>query len=129
MFRFTFFGHTAQMSSVSRIGRTCMKKCTYCGKEFPDDTKACAFDGEPLGRVGANGVAEAPVSEESLPDPPARAMANRNMLVGGLWCVGGILVTGYTLAASSGPGGGTYVVAWGAILFGGIQFFRGLLSR
>ena len=56
-------------------------------------------------------------------------MANRNMLVGGLWCAGGIIVTGFTYAAASGRGGGSYVVAWGAIVFGAIQFFRGLLAR
>lgn len=25
-----------------------MKKCTYCGKEYPDETKACAIDSQPL---------------------------------------------------------------------------------
>jgi hypothetical protein len=25
-----------------------MKKCTYCGKEFPDEAKACDIDGTPL---------------------------------------------------------------------------------
>jgi len=46
------------------------------------------------------------------------------MLVGGLWCFGGTAVTVYTYSAASG--GGTYVVAWGAIIFGGIQFLKGL---
>jgi hypothetical protein len=48
----------------------------------------------------------------------------RNMIVGGLWCVGGILVTAITYSAASG--GGTYIITWGAIIFGAIQFFRGL---
>ncbi len=48
----------------------------------------------------------------------------RNLIIGGLWCAGGTLVTVLTLSAASG--GGTYVVAWGAILFGGIQMLRGL---
>jgi hypothetical protein len=48
------------------------------------------------------------------------------MIFGGLWCVGGILVTAVTFAGAAGAGGGTYVVAWGAILFGAIQFFRGM---
>lgn len=47
----------------------------------------------------------------------------KNMAIGGLWCAGGTIVTVYTLMASSGGGG--YVVAWGAIIFGGIQFFQG----
>ncbi|HYH05212.1 MAG TPA: hypothetical protein VEC37_19140 [Bacillota bacterium] len=49
--------------------------------------------------------------------------AYKDMIFGGLWCVGGLIVTVLTYSAASG--GGRYVVAWGAILFGGIQFFRG----
>ena len=51
----------------------------------------------------------------------------KNMVAGALWCVGGIVVTAvtYQMAASNG-GGGTYFVAWGAVIFGAIQFFRGL---
>ena len=48
-----------------------------------------------------------------------------NMVVGGLWCVGGILVTALTYNAVKDTGG-TYIIAWGAILFGGIQFLRGI---
>lgn len=47
-----------------------------------------------------------------------------NMLFGALWCIGGIIVTVMTYNASSE--GGTYIVAWGAMLFGAIQFIRGL---
>ncbi|MDI1481492.1 hypothetical protein [Polyangium sp. y55x31] len=50
----------------------------------------------------------------------------RDMVVGGLWCVGGIAVTAITYA-SAANGGGRYVMAWGAIIFGGIQFVRGLI--
>ena len=46
------------------------------------------------------------------------------MGIGALWCVGGIVVTAVTYQVASG--GGTYVVAWGAILFGAIQALRGL---
>lgn len=28
-----------------------MKKCTYCGKEHPDDAVACSVDGQPLETV------------------------------------------------------------------------------
>jgi hypothetical protein len=50
--------------------------------------------------------------------------ATKNMIFGALWCVGGIVVTAVTYSAAMN--GGTYVVAWGAIVFGAIQFFRGL---
>jgi hypothetical protein len=52
--------------------------------------------------------------------------AQKNMLYGAVWCIGGIVVTALTYAAASGGGGGSYVVAWGAIVFGAVQFFRGL---
>lgn len=51
--------------------------------------------------------------------------AKRNMLFGALWCVGGIIVTALTYQAASG--GGRYVIAWGAILFGAVQFIRGAI--
>ena len=30
-----------------------MKRCTYCGKEYPDDAVVCATDGQPLQPVAA----------------------------------------------------------------------------
>ncbi len=70
------------------------------------------------------------------PDAPSIANAgvaasgagNSNMMIGGIVCLLGIVVTvGSCLAA--GEGGGRYVIAWGAILWGGIQFFRGLTQH
>lgn len=53
----------------------------------------------------------------------------RNMLFGGLWFVGGSAITLITFAAAANnPGGGRYFLAWGAILFGGIQFVHGLIQ-
>jgi len=53
--------------------------------------------------------------------------AEKNMLYGALWFIGGVIVTAVTYSAASG--GGTYVVAWGAIIFGAVQFFMGLANR
>jgi len=56
-----------------------------------------------------------------------KEIGKRNMFFGAMWCIGGLAVTVITLAAASqGQGGGTYVIAWGAILCGGVQFLRGL---
>lgn len=58
-----------------------------------------------------------------------RVMASkykRRMLYGALWAVGGTLVTTITYSAASG--GGVYIIAWGAILFGIIDFFVGLFG-
>lgn len=54
-----------------------------------------------------------------------RAAGTRNMVIGGLLCAVGIIVTIVTLAAATARGG-YYVVAWGAILFGAAQFIRGV---
>lgn len=46
------------------------------------------------------------------------------MLYGTLWCLGGLLVTGITYAAVKS--GGTYIIAFGAVIFGFYDFARGL---
>lgn len=61
-----------------------------------------------------------------------QAMAERNALSmrhGLYWLLGGILVTAvtYSMAAST-QDGGTYIIAWGPVVAGGIQFMRALLS-
>ena len=48
----------------------------------------------------------------------------KNMLYGALWCIGGLLVTAMTFLAANG--GGIYIIAYGAIIGGAIQFFTGL---
>lgn len=44
--------------------------------------------------------------------------AKKDMLYGGLWCIGGTVAT----LANIG------FIFWGAIVFGGVQFFRGLIN-
>jgi len=60
----------------------------------------------------------------SLRSKASREAGQKNMLIGALWCGGGLVVTAITYSAAAG--GGTYVVTWGAVIFGAIQFFRGV---
>jgi predicted RNA-binding Zn-ribbon protein involved in translation (DUF1610 family) len=53
---------------------------------------------------------------------------NRNMMIGGVICLIGIFATLATLSLATQAGGGRYVIAWGAVVFGGIQFFRGWMQ-
>ncbi len=109
--------------------------CVKCGKQLASNAIICIdcgtnqITGKSLVTVteapsGATGAAE------NTFNPRTNALkkaGQRNMLVGALWCIGGIIVTAVTyLAASNSPTGGTYMVTWGAIIFGAIQFFRGL---
>ena len=52
--------------------------------------------------------------------------AKKNLLYGGLWCIGGLIFTGISYAAASD--GGTYVIATGAIVVGGLQFIKGIIQ-
>lgn len=49
------------------------------------------------------------------------------MIVGAVICGIGLVVT-IGSYASAAVGGGRYVLAWGAIVFGGLRFFRGLFA-
>lgn len=67
------------------------------------------------------GTYTAPVRDtflEDAADEARRKKANNDMIFGAMWCIGGIIAT----AASVG------FIFWGAIVFGGIQFFRGLAN-
>lgn len=55
----------------------------------------------------------------------SKALGRKNMITGALWCIGGIVVTIATYGAAS-SGGGTYIVAWGAILYGAVQLVTGI---
>lgn len=56
-------------------------------------------------------------------------VGRKSIFYGALWFIGGIVVTVVTyITAISGSGGGTYFVTWGAVLYGAIQFIRGLMQ-
>ncbi len=57
-----------------------------------------------------------------------RVAGRRHMIMGAVVCVIGIVITVWSYAAAEEAGGGSYVVALGAIVFGAIQFVRGLVQ-
>jgi hypothetical protein len=59
---------------------------------------------------------------------PEHEAGTRMMLQGALLCIGGCVVTAVTYSMAS-KAGGSYVITWGAIVFGAIRFFRGLAMR
>ncbi len=63
------------------------------------------------------------MEEKLMPNSGGRT-GQTNMVIGGIVFLVGLVLTLGTMAMASG--GGTYVVAWGAIVFGGLQFLRGL---
>ena len=98
-----------------------------------------AFAGEQMDRGVPNGVIQTSLIERGLDQELAtavilnltnaeaaarQAVGKQNMMYGAFWCLLGIGVTVYTRLAATG--GGIYLVFWGAIAFGAIQFFRGV---
>lgn len=58
---------------------------------------------------------------------PATGIAStggRDMLIGGLWIAGGLVITIGTYAMASN--GGTYFITYGPIIYGVIRFFKGV---
>ncbi len=71
-------------------------------------------------------VAAAVVAEVTRSDAnPALRAGRRNMLIGALWCGGGVALTVATYSVAAEGQGGKFIVAWGAIFGGAYQFLRG----
>jgi POT family proton-dependent oligopeptide transporter len=102
-------------AGVALFALTPVLKRWMHGAEEPE---AAAAPGAPYRSAGAG-----PASVGAPPDAP-RASPARQMIVGAAWAIGGLLVT--VLSYSATEGGGRYVVAYGAILYGVVTFFRGL---
>jgi hypothetical protein len=92
-----------------------MIKCPYCGTSNPDQAQNCPSCGTQLREP-------AQVADEQPADNSLDATNKSRMIRGGVWCIGGILITGLTYATAA-PGG-TYIIAWGAIIFGAMRFFQ-----
>jgi hypothetical protein len=97
-------------------------QCPPCGQESNNNADECT-----RGFDAANELTQKEVEQGSHAEP-AEETSNgaSDMLFGALWCIGGIVVTAATYSAVKDTGG-TYIVAWGAIIFGGYQFFKGLI--
>lgn len=99
-----------------------MQKCAYCGRENADESTNCGECGTPMVTDGAGVEA----SQDSPVENPRRASGEKLMIQGIIWFVGGSAVTLFSyLSAASSPYGGHYIIAYGAIIFGIAQFFRG----
>lgn len=61
---------------------------------------------------------------ETDPETGIASTGKRDMLIGGLWIVGGLIITigTYTMASN----GGTYFITYGPIIYGVIRFFKGV---
>jgi hypothetical protein len=96
-----------------------MQKCSYCGKESRPELIKCGECGLPLEGDETDGAA----GQDSN---PRRTHGLKVMTRGIIWFVGGLIVTLFSyLSAVRSPYGGHYFIAFGAMLGGLAQFFRG----
>lgn len=70
---------------------------------------------------------EDPSHEEEL-RATRRSHANSQLGIGVLLLLVGIVITAATYGSASSAGGGTYIIAYGPMIVGVIQIFRGLAA-
>ncbi len=103
-------------------------QCPQCGAAILPKRMDCLKCGWSYGGEDALKEIEQRAKEKESPEGH-EALASkyaRRMLYGVLWAVGGTIVT--VVAYEAASPGGTYIIAWGAIVFGIIDFFRGLFG-
>lgn len=93
-------------------------QCPKCGLENPQSAQRCDCGYDFQSRLVLSSYAAA-----SSPRKP-REEGRKNMAAGAVVCIIGILVTAVTYSAARD--GQSYIIAWGAIVFGAVRFFRGL---
>jgi len=106
-------------------------RCPRCNQFINTQMTTCKFCNALINPPEAEMLADQLEKENAVQSTPAgnRSDGVGSMVIGGLICLVGIVVTVVSYsAASSSSRGGSYVVAWGAILFGGIRFFKGLFQ-
>jgi hypothetical protein len=71
-------------------------------------------------------VEEHETAHEAAYEEATRARRRQDVLHGALWFGGGLLLTVGTCSAAQDAGGGSYVLAWGPMLYGGYRLLKGL---
>jgi hypothetical protein len=101
-------------------------QCPGCKEYISSDAVACRFCQRPLDQQTRQAAAAA---QEIANHDYRKKQSLKTMLIGLAMLVVGIAITvGTYAAASSSRGGGSYVVTWGLIIFGGFRFFQGLIG-
>jgi hypothetical protein len=101
-----------------------------------DDAVRLALQGRDLSTIEAHlkagGLADVTAADMAkqawdMPIEQRRRAGRRNMMSGVTLCLVGVLITaGTNYMAATTPGGGRYAIAWGLVLVGLLQFFRGV---
>ncbi len=96
--------------------------CSYANSKHRRTCKQCRVSLEQVSKIVSDNQPSLEATVETR-HKMTQEEAGGELWKGLLWLIGGIVVTVGTYSAAA-PGE-TYFVAWGAILFGGIQFLKG----
>ncbi len=106
-------------------------RCAKCNQFINTQMTFCKFCNMLVNPAEAQTLADQLDKENAIQsaDSGSRSDGIGSMAIGGIICLVGIVITVVSYGAASGSSrGGRYVVAWGAILFGAIRFFKGLFQ-
>jgi ankyrin repeat protein len=124
----------ADVNAVSANGETALyRAANRRSKGMVDLLLANHAQNEPATLKGASSAAEIMSSVERKAHEAykkaSRDEAMANVVGGGVACGGGIALTVFGASlASSGSFGGYYLIFWGAIIFGGWRFIKGVFQ-
>jgi hypothetical protein len=96
-------------------------KCPACGLYSPDGATRCD--------CGYNFAWQPGSAADQTFVAGRRAAANRNMRHGAAWVVAGLAMLALTYAYALDRGGGNRIFGLGPVIFGLVQFFRGVAQR
>jgi hypothetical protein len=131
------------LTTLSKPGRAFSNpSMTAAGEELDRDSQLFAYATVQYQRGFSASQIENQLVEQGIDRDRARSVARaaveaskgvvreaglRNMAIGGTVCAAGLAVTFFSYwRAVAHPGTGTFLLAWGAILFGAMQFLYGL---
>jgi uncharacterized membrane protein YvbJ len=101
-------------------------QCPGCKEYISSDAASCRFCHRPIDAQTRQAASAAQAVENTS---YRKKQSLRTMVIGFVMMAIGLVITIGTFAwASSSPRGGSYVVTWGLIVFGGVRVVQGFLG-
>ncbi len=101
-------------------------QCPSCKEYISSDARSCRFCRAPL---DAQTVAQGVAAQARENSAYRRRQAQKHMLLGiGIFLLGVVITIGTYAVAASSRGGGRYLITYGLIISGALDFLYGLVG-